>query len=57
MKKKSLSLAEFASEAGKHGMTYGQYSAYLYAQSAYKKRLKRTSKEKEAGGYQNEKRD
>ena len=52
MKKKSL--AEFAAEADKRGMTYGQYSAYLYARSANRKRLK--SKKKEAGGRQYEKR-
>lgn len=34
MRKKSL--ADFAREADKMGMTYGQYSAYLYAQKARK---------------------
>ena len=34
MSKKSL--AEFAWEADKKGMTYGQYSAYLYAEKSRK---------------------
>ncbi len=34
MSKKSL--AEFAREADKKGMTYGQYTAHLYAEKARK---------------------